>query len=286
MRLPKLSSQTFVIALVFAIAVLLAGAPAQAKVKRIAIDKAKSESPAYGGKTFGSVGQYEKLVGHAYGELDPKDPHNSIITDIQLAPRNSHGMVEYVATFTLFKPVDMSKASNVLLYDVVNRGRKLEQVGSGRGYSYLFSGWQGDIPEESGPAGREPETIQVPVAHNPDGSTITGPVLIRFMNIEGNTSPLMVYSRPVPYLPATLDTTKAKLISFTSENIDGKSTGKATVATTDWAWADCTKTPFPGEPDPRKICLKNGFDPTLLYQLFFRRRTRSCWASALRPRAT
>jgi hypothetical protein len=274
MRQPKLSPQNVFTGLLFS-AVLFAtalgifAAPAQAKVKRIVIDKAKSESPAYGGKTFGSVGAYEKLVGHAYGELDPKDPHNSIITDIQLAPRNAHGMVEYVATFTLFKPVDMAKASNVLLYDVVNRGRKLEQVGSDRGYSYLFSGWQGDIPEGSGPAGREPETIQVPVAHNPDGSTITGPVLARFVNIEGNTAPLIVYSRPVPYLPATLDTSAAKLISFTSENIDGKSAGKAMVGSTDWAWADCTRTPFPGEPDPRKICLKNGFDPTLLYQLVF-----------------
>ena len=72
----------------------------------------------------------------------------------------------------------------------------------------------GRYPGKLGAAGREPETIQVPVAHNPDGSTITGPVLIRFMNIEGNTSPLIVYSRPAPYLPATLDTTKAKLISF------------------------------------------------------------------------
>ncbi|HWF40091.1 MAG TPA: alpha/beta hydrolase domain-containing protein [Candidatus Acidoferrales bacterium] len=272
--MPNFSSRTFLIAQVLAAALLitalgLLAAPAQAKVKSIVIDKSKSESPTYGGKSFGAAGQYEKIVGHAYGELDPKDPHNSIITDIQLAPRNTHGMVEYVATFTLFKPMDISKASNVLLYDVVNRGRKLEQVGSDRGYSYLFSGWQGDIPENSGPAGREPETIQVPVAHNPDGSTITGPVLARFMNIEGNTAPLIVYSRPVPYLPATLDTNQAKLISFTSENSDGKNTGRATVSSTDWAWADCTKTPFPGEPDPHKICLKNGFDPTLLYQLVF-----------------
>ena len=75
MRLPKLSprnvsTESLFTTLLFAAALLttalgLLAAPAQAKVKRIAIDKAKSESPAYGGKTFGSVGQYEKLVGHA-----------------------------------------------------------------------------------------------------------------------------------------------------------------------------------------------------------------------------
>ena len=255
-------------------------------MKRIAIDKAKSESPAYGGKSFGSVGQYEKLVGHAYGELDPKDPHNSIITDIQLAPRNAHGMVEYVATFTLFKPVDMGKASNVLIYDVVNRGRKLEQVGSDRGYSYLFSGWQGDIPENSGPAGREPETIQVPVAHNADGSTITGPVLARFMNIEGNTSPLMVYSRPVPYLPATLDTTKAKLISSHCRKYRRKRRGEGRrfrarigpgrIAPRRLSRASPIRTRFASRTDStRHFCTSS----------FLRRRIRWCWALASRPRA-
>jgi hypothetical protein len=108
------------------VVIFASATPAGAKIKRIVIDKTKSESPTYGGKSFGRAGQYEKIVGHAYGELDPKDPHNTIIQDIQFAPRNSRGMVEYVAMFTLVKPIDMAKANNVLLYEVVNRGRKLE----------------------------------------------------------------------------------------------------------------------------------------------------------------
>lgn len=277
MRLPKHSPRNqFAIMSILtlaAIAFSLVALPAHAKVKRIVLDKSKSESPTYNGKSFGRVGQYEKLVGHAYGELDPKDPHNSVITDIQLAPRNSRGMVEYVATFTLLKPIDLSKAGNVLIYEVVNRGRKIDPSGSPavseQGYSYVFSGWQGDIPADSALGGQEAETIQVPVAKNADGSTITGPVMVRIMNTSGNTSPLPVYSRPMPYLPATLDTTKASLTARASETIDGVSSPISTVPSTDWAWADCTKTPFPGEPDPRKICLKNGFDPSLLYQLVF-----------------
>jgi hypothetical protein len=243
--------------------------PARAKVKRIVIDKPKGESPAYNGKSFGNVGQYETLVGRAYGELDPKDPRNAIITDIQLAPRNSRGMVEYVATFTLSKPIDMAKASNVLLYEVVNRGDKLEPGGSDRGYFYLFSGWQGDIPPALSLGGQAPETLEVPVAHNPDGSSITGPVLARIVNASGSNAPLFVFSRPVPYLPAALDTRQATLTTRASETIDGVSSPISIVPSSDWAWADCTKVSFPGEPDPRKICLKNGFDPSLVYQLVF-----------------
>src|SRR4051794_40759417 len=59
---------------------------------------------------------YEKLTGHFYGELDPKHPLNAIITDIEFAPRNARGMVEYSATFTILKPADMAKASGVLVY--------------------------------------------------------------------------------------------------------------------------------------------------------------------------
>src|SRR5215813_10725814 len=65
-------------------------------------------------KVFGKAGQYEILSGHFTGELDPNDPHNKIINDIQLAIRNSRGRVEYTGTFAIAKPVDISKASGVL----------------------------------------------------------------------------------------------------------------------------------------------------------------------------
>ncbi len=256
-------------ALFAVVAALAPASSADAKVIRIVIDKNKSESPAYGGKSFGNVGQYEKIVGQAYGEIDPKDRHNSIVQDIQLAPRNSRGMVEYVATFTLLKPIELAKGSNVLLYEVVNRGRRPSVEQLDLGYSYLFSGWQGDIAPESAIGGEQPETIQVPRAKNADGSAVTGPVLGRIKNTSGSTGPLIVYYRPVAYAPLTLDTKRATLTSSTSETIDGVSGPITTIPSADWAWADCTKAPFPGTPDPAKICLKNGFDPKLLYQVVF-----------------
>jgi hypothetical protein len=250
-------------------AVATFNAPTQAKIKKIVVDKTKSDPHAFDGKTFGAAGAYEKIVGQAYGELDPKDRRNAIITDIQLAPRNPRGMVEYNATFTLYKPLDMSKSNGILIYNVVNRGGKVEPEINDKGLVFLESGWQGEIPYSTTLEANAPETLHVPVAKNADGSPITGPVLGRIKNTSGSTSPLIVYQRAIPYMPFSMDTTKATLTSRTSETIDGTGTGITTIASTDWAWADCTKTPFPGTPDPTKICMKNGFDPALLYQIVF-----------------
>jgi len=160
-------------------AILAPATPAGAKVTRIVINKAKSEPRAYDGKSFGKAGVYEKIEGTAYGELDPKDRRNAIIQDIQLAPRNSRGMVEYSVTFMLIKPVDMANSSGVLFYEVLNRGRKIDPGGNAQGNSYLMSGWQGEIPPSTGPDDTVSETLQVPTARNPDGSSITGLVLGR-----------------------------------------------------------------------------------------------------------
>src|SRR5579872_5907731 len=102
-------------------AVLAGSVSLEARVTRIVIEH--RDSPAFKGQAFGTGGAYERLTGHFYGELDPKDPLNAIITDLALAPRNQHGKVEYSATFSLAKPADLSKASGVLIYEVPNRGR-------------------------------------------------------------------------------------------------------------------------------------------------------------------
>src|SRR5436189_3551460 len=90
-------------------ALVIAMGSAQSRVTRIVVER--RDSPAFGGQVFGNAGQYEILSGHFYGELDPNDPHNTIINDIQFAPRNARGMVEYSATFSLAKPIDLAKSN-------------------------------------------------------------------------------------------------------------------------------------------------------------------------------
>lgn len=217
---------------------------------------------------------YEMLRGRAYGELNPSDPHNSIVQDIQLAPRNAHGRVEYVATFTLYRPVAGAKPSGVMVYEVVNRGASLAPRDYSTGDIFLQSGWQGDLPFGGKSLnGSHGETIQVPVAQNADGTPVTGPVLARFANVRPGTNTLPIraasgYSTSgVPPLPLTADTTQSTLRTHTYEDLRGDVYGVSDIRSGDWAWTDCDETPFPGKPDPTKICVRGGFRADVLYQL-------------------
>src|ERR1700724_3130767 len=100
---------------------IAATASAQARVTRIEITK---QEPFAAGQTFGSVGAYEKVVGRFRGELDPRSPLNAAIVDLDKAPRNARGMVEYSADFYILKPVDIIKGNGALIYELANRGNK------------------------------------------------------------------------------------------------------------------------------------------------------------------
>ena len=243
-----------------ATAVLIGTAGVQARVTRVAVEH--RESPAFGGQAFGKAGQFEVLSGHFFGEIDPQDPHNSIIMDIQYAPRNARGKVEYSATFALAKPIDMSRSNGVLYYSVSNRGRGAP-VGSEDGRINLLSGWQGDLFEHT-----NAQTIVVPVARKSDGSPLTGPVLERLINIPPSTTTMDL--RVTPYVgltyqrPLTLDTSKASLTRRSAPRA-----APAEVPGGEWAFADCTTKPFPGTPDSSKLCVKGGFDPASEYILVY-----------------
>jgi hypothetical protein len=245
------------------VAILGVASPLYAQVTRIEVTL---REPVANGQTFGAAGAYEQVRGRIYGEVDPRDAKNRIIQDIQLAPRNARGKVEYVATFSLMKPVDLSRSSGVLVYSVVNRGNGAPTP-SPEGHISLVSGWQGDVVPTT-----NNQTIKVPVARNMNGSPITGPVLARFYDLPAgiNTASIRIGSLGTAfYLPATLDTAKATLTFHTSETVTGAIAGTETVAASDWAFADCRTTPFPGTADPTRICLKPGFDSARLYDLVY-----------------
>jgi len=254
---------------------LVASGVPEARVTKITII---STTPAFDGRVFEDVGAYEQIRGTATGELDPRDRRNAVITDIELAPRNANGNVEYTTTFTILKPVDMRRASGGMVYEVVNRGNKILMLPPGflnvgvsatnpagdgflfkMGHVYLWSGWQGDLVFNPAlPA----ETISVPVVEG-----VTGPTFARFVTVPGN-----VNTQPLPgrgRTPASLDTTKAKLISIARENNVGVRTGVVEIPSSDWAFANCATTPFPGVPSETMICLRNGFNPNLIYELVY-----------------
>jgi hypothetical protein len=229
-----------------------------ARVLRVTIDS--RESPA-------EAPQYEKLTGRFVGELDPASPINSVINDIGLAVRNSRGKVEYTATFTLLRPKDPAKSSGVMWYEVPNRGnspvnRRPSADAIAAGNILLSSGWQGDLAPQAGL-----ETIAVPVARNADGSPLTGPVLARLTDLPAGATTASLtggYSGLRYQYPATLDTAKALLTKQASD--EGQ---MIPIAARDWAFANCARVPFPGEPDPSRICVKGGFQTGMLYQLTY-----------------
>jgi hypothetical protein len=181
------------------------------------------ESPTFGGYSWPGVGQYEKIVGKAFGELDPNDSKNAVIVDLQLAPRNANGKVDYSFDFYILKPIDLAKGNHKMLYEPPNRGRKTiaalnRGVGGNdpgsvkdasilansflmpQGYSISFSGWDSSAGTSTADFNA---TITLPIARNPDGSSITGPSY-EYIVTSGT-------SYALTYPAATLDKSKATL---------------------------------------------------------------------------
>src|SRR5262245_8070534 len=93
---------------------------ASARVTSITITAVEPFAP---GTTFGSAGAYERVRGTFKGEVDPADARDRIIENIDKAPRNAAGRVEYEADFFMLRPAESQRANGKLIYDVTNRGR-------------------------------------------------------------------------------------------------------------------------------------------------------------------
>src|SRR5689334_17852435 len=161
----------------------------QARVVRVDIT---SRDDIDNGKSFGDSGIYERITGKVYFALDPANPHNRQIVDLEKAPRNAHGEVEFSADLYLLKPKDMSKGNHAVLFEVSNRGgRGILSIVNGRGgefgdgflmrqgYTIAWVGWEYDIPAQPGRLG-----LSAPIAHGADGKEIQGLVRSDFTLAE------------------------------------------------------------------------------------------------------
>lgn len=241
---------------------------AGAATARITGIQVTSTTSAFNGTSFGSVGKYENVVGVAHGELDPDDPLNAVITDIALAPRNARGAVEYSMDFSIFKPVEESKGNHTLLYDVVNRGRMsipaLDIGSSGSnpgdgflensGYTIVYSGWEHDVTSGI--------RIAPVIAHNRDGSAITGRVRSEYiLNSPASTQDVTA--------PPAYEAISANNAGATLTRRVHQFDPKEAIPNSQWAFADCTSTPFPGVPSTLKVCVQGGFDTNHIYELVY-----------------
>src|ERR1700687_715022 len=194
---------------------LLLTVGAEARVMRFVIEERVSFA---NGMEWDTAGPYERLKGTAYMEVDPRDPLNALIVNLDKAPRNVRGMVEYSSLSLILKPLDMARGNRKIWYGINNRGNcgevanrafprapgtcnplTGEDVGANNvllrdGYATVDAGWHGDgvqNPNQLFP--------KFPIATRPDGSPVVGPLRREYQtstNIFSQTLVGQAGSRP------------------------------------------------------------------------------------------
>ncbi len=155
---------------------LLVAQDAAAQVTRI--DFRVVESPAFDGQSFGDIGQYERLRGVAYAEVDPNDVRHREIVNIFNAPLNARGRVEYSTTVEIYRPIDLERWNKAIYHIVPNRGGATagDVLLREMGFAIVQVGWQGDLT-----ATDRNIVPFLPIATYEDGSTIVGPAVEEFI---------------------------------------------------------------------------------------------------------
>ncbi|MBK9168494.1 MAG: hypothetical protein IPM24_13640 [Bryobacterales bacterium] len=242
---------------------LCVAASATAAVLRLEVTE---RSDVLDGKSFGKAGPYERLSGSAYFAVDPKLPANRIIRDIDLAPRNEKGLVEFSSDFYVLKPRNPVSGNGAVLYEVSNRGRKgmlsffnrasgsldprlPEHFGDGflleQGYTLLWLGWQFDVPRTEGLV-----RLSAPVA----GQGITGLVRSEFIPDEKIYTQLLADRAHVPYEPAVPDDPAATLTVRPRRDAP-----RQVIPRNRWKLVEGTH-----------ASMEAGFEPGLIYEVVYR----------------
>lgn len=234
---------------VIAAAILCAATAARAEVTRVEVTS----------RFDLSFPGYEKIVGRVYFAIDPAEPHNAIVVDIDKAPSNAAGRVEFSADFFVIRP--KSGGNGVTLIDVVNRGRQTvipnfnrvggrdPDVGDGflmrRGFTVAAVGWEFDLADSE-----ELVNITLPVATDP-GNAITGIVRGSFIPDRSDTTSRA--GDAAGYTP--IDPMGPDSMLTVRDSMAGQIT---TIPREQWTLTGVT------------VSLPGGFEPGRIYELSFR----------------
>ncbi len=237
-----------------------------------------------GGRSFGDVGPYEELRGTLRFAVDPEHESNVRISDVELAPRNADGLVEFSADVSILLPVDRAKASGRMLLDIVNRGNRLVlrnineaprmaidaetpvdvplSLGNGflmeQGYVVVACGWQIDAPPV-------PALIKMrgPDAVTGEGEPVVGEVYCQLQS-PIDTPNLQLSDRKHKPYPAH-DMTEAGALIEVRDTPDGPA---RPLPRDSWRFG---RIDDDGAyvADPEYICSEEGFKKGLLYQIVY-----------------
>lgn len=206
------------------------------------------ESPALEGRGFGSVGQYERVRGLVHGVIDPAHPLNREIVDLDLAPLNAEGLVEYSTTVEIHVPIDRTAWNGAIYHTVPNRGRATpgDDALLEMGFATVQVGWQGDLS-----ANGSNIVPFLPVARNRDGSSVTGTAVEEFIF---NDSAAVSTAR-LTYPAVDLDPGRARLTVRRTQSGERLTPGDLT-----WSYAS---------PEEIRINRPAGFDGGAIYEFVY-----------------
>jgi len=269
-----MKTRLFASALAVALVGLVAAPASSARVVQLVVEQ---RSSYLGGASWGNAGPYEMLRGTAFLVADPRNPHDAVIVDLENAPRNAAGLVEFSTPFLILKPVDMLRSNHKIFYAVNNRGNNLEglltattagQVSGTdagyamtQGYVVVDAGWEGDVVPTATKL-----VANLPRARMPDGDPITGPMRYEYSDRASGTFTTNLEGTPgfLSYQAADTDTDSA---TFTVA--DSEYGPKTRISPTRWAFGKCPTGEASLVPDDVDLCYFDGFDNTKIYELIY-----------------
>jgi len=248
---------------------VLVAAPVSAEVVRIDV---KSRADVLAGQSFGTAGPYEKLSGRIYFAADPLNDANRIIADIDKAPKNAAGRVEFSSDFYLIKPKDPARGNGTLLYEVSNRGGKgmlgffnrasgsldpqtAGEFGDGflleQGFTLLWVGWQFDPPLRDGLV-----RVYAPIAREADGRPIQGVVRSDFVPVE-RTTQVSLADRDMIVAYAVVNVADPANVLTVRDTAEGP---RRTIPRDHWQFSE----------DGQAVRMPAGFEPKKIYEVVYR----------------
>jgi hypothetical protein len=254
--------------------IVLVAAPLSAEVVRIEV---QSRADLAGGQGFGAAGPYEKIAGKIFFAVDPALPANRIVADLDRAPRNAGGKVEFSSDFYLIKPKQIAKGNGAVLYEVSNRGGKgmlgffnhaagsldpasPAEMGDGflmaQGYTLLWVGWQFDPPQRPGLVRVYPPTAVE------GGAPIRGLVRSDFVVTERESDHSLADRDHAAY--AVLDPSSPDNVLTVRDSVEGP---RRIIPRSQWGFA---RAEGAGQTaDPTRVYMASKFEPGKIYEVVY-----------------
>jgi len=175
---------------------------------------------------------------------------NRAIADIDLAPRNAQGLVEFSADMLVLRPKDASKSNGTALLEISNRGSTSlvaalnlnDQFLLERGFTVAWIGWEFDVPDRAG----------VIKLYAPHAMGVTGPVRAEIIVQKKSTSENLGDRTMIPYPVADPSTA----VMTVRDSPDGPRT---TIPRAQWRLSA----------DGHRAEYDSGFEPGRIYEVVY-----------------